>query len=323
MAALWIAIISLSAVAQTTQLATLQHQDQVSIYYGAESLKEAVAAAADGDVITLSAGQFDAVTFDKELTVRGAGMGIATAPGYSIPTVINGSCLNTVPIKLESLSIQKITVKNDVTFTKCKVESLSVYNADTQANLTIIQSDTYLTFDSRYAKTLTAVNSKLESNRESWYNEDLRATITNCILTINYTGGGSPFAIYGTTFFNSIIKLNCPLVGVSFSTSTSPSAAYNCIICGENGGRDLGGVSNGTNLIRSDLATVFKEDGYYELLDEFKTFATTDGKEVGIYGGNLGFSQTSNNPQIKKFSVAPRTSADGKLSVEIEVEGLE
>lgn len=323
MAALWIAIISLSAVAQTTQLATLQHQDQVSIYYGAESLKEAVAAAADGDVITLSAGQFDAVTFDKELTVRGAGMGIATAPGYSIPTVINGSCSNTVPIKLESLSIQKITVKNDVTFTKCKVESLAVSSMNDRANLTIIQSDMDLDSSVSNAKTLTAVNSKLASKTISWNSLDLRATITNCILTMHYSSSHNPFTIFGITFFNSIIKLNCPYSGVIFSTESSPSAAYNCIICGENGGRDLGGVSNGTNLIRSDLATVFKEDGYYELLDEFKTFATTDGKEVGIYGGNLGFSQTSNNPQIKKFSVAPRTSADGKLSVEIEVEGLE
>lgn len=322
MAALWIAIISLSAVAQTTQLATLQHQDQVSIYYGAESLKEAVAAAADGDVITLSAGQFDAVTFDKELTVRGAGMGITTAPGYSIPTVINGSCSNTVPIKLESLSIQKIGVRNDVTFTKCKVESLAVSSMNDHANLTIIQSD--MDFDNSLsrAKTLTAVNSKLVARLDSWNSLDHRATITNCILTI-YNPLSSSYRIYGTTFFNSIIKLDCPYYGAVFSTESSPSAAYNCIICGENGGRDLEGVSNGTNLIRSDLATVFKEDGYYELLDEFKTFATTDGKEVGIYGGNLGFSQTPNNPQIKKLSVAPRTSADGKLSVEIEVEGLE
>lgn len=58
----------------------------------------------------------------------------------------------------------------------------------------------------------------------------------------------------------------------------------------------------------------------YELTDEaLATYLGSDGTQVGIYGGNLPFDATPTNPQIKKCNVASRSTADGKLSVEIEV----
>lgn len=64
---------------------------------------------------------------------------------------------------------------------------------------------------------------------------------------------------------------------------------------------------------------VFKEGTFYQLTDEAKKYIGDDGTEVGIYGGSLGFDPTPTNPQITKFNVAPKTTADGKLSVDIEV----
>lgn len=49
----------------------------------------------------------------------------------------------------------------------------------------------------------------------------------------------------------------------------------------------------------------------------------TDGTEVGIYGGSLPYDPTPTNPQITKFNVASKTTADGKLSVDIEVKSAE
>lgn len=305
MAVLWIAIISLSAVAQTTQLATLQHQDQVSIYYGAAALKQAVAAAADGDVITLSSGQFDAPTFDKELTVRGAGMGIVEAPGYSIPTIINGNCSPKTKLTFESIYFNgQLSISYDTKIIKCKVKEF--YCNDSRPQLQIISSD-ILKLTNFSSAQVTAINSIFNNDIISNYSE-FRGSFTNCIWIEAYKGK----ILANYTFTNTIIKQESTIFDTGF-------AAYNCLVIGA----APKNFPTATNLIRSDLTTVFKEDGYWELLDEFKTFATTDGKEVGIYGGNLGFSQTPNNPQITKFSVAPRTSADGKLSVEIEVEGLE
>jgi hypothetical protein len=62
----------------------------------------------------------------------------------------------------------------------------------------------------------------------------------------------------------------------------------------------------------------------FELTDEAKaTYLGTDGKEVGMYGGDLPYSSTPSYPQITKMNVANKTTADGKLSVEIEVSAAE
>ena len=310
---MWMSIIAFSATAQTTQLATLQHQDQVSIFYGAESLKQAVAAASDGDVITLSAGQFDAPTFDKELTVRGAGMGIINAPGYSIPTIINGTCQANKKLTIEAIHINDLKVAEDVTIVKSWVGGLRSSLSHYAGNVTIIQSSLHI--GNLYNGSITGINSRI-ANSFTNSNYFKSANLINCVL--HYRDMIYSIYIYQLTLTNCIIRNGDPDARIDLHNSV---AAYNCIFCGK---IDTGAVSlDSTNLIRTDITTVFKDGGYCELLDEFKSFATTDGTEVGIYGGNLGFTQTPNNPQITKFTVAPRTSADGKLSVEIQVEGME
>ena len=62
----------------------------------------------------------------------------------------------------------------------------------------------------------------------------------------------------------------------------------------------------------------------FELTDEAKTkYLGDDGKELGIYGGNLPFTPNPTNPKITKFNVASKSTADGKLSVDIEVKAAE
>ena len=62
----------------------------------------------------------------------------------------------------------------------------------------------------------------------------------------------------------------------------------------------------------------------FELTDEAKElYKGDDGTEVGMYGGNLPFSSKMQAPQITKCDVAPKTTDDGKLSVDIEVKAAE
>lgn len=112
-------------------------------------------------------------------------------------------------------------------------------------------------------------------------------TLSNCIVTEHQS-------IYQSCSVNNCILINC-------------SYSY----------------SNGSNKFVESAEAVFAEEGYYRLTDEAKTFLGTDGKEVGIYGGTLPFDTTPTNPQITKFNVSPKTTADGKLSVDIEVHGVE
>ena len=61
--------------------ATLNHEGQISTFYGGQALNEAHAKAVNGDIITLSAGIFSNDTYDpitKAITIRGTGFGINT-----------------------------------------------------------------------------------------------------------------------------------------------------------------------------------------------------------------------------------------------------
>lgn len=65
-----------SAFAQQ-QLATLNHNDSITVFYGQSALEQAHAAAVNGDIITLSPGRFQTnstLTITKAVTIRGAGM---------------------------------------------------------------------------------------------------------------------------------------------------------------------------------------------------------------------------------------------------------
>lgn len=62
----------------------------------------------------------------------------------------------------------------------------------------------------------------------------------------------------------------------------------------------------------------------FELTDEAKAkYLGIDGTEVGIHGGILPWDTTPSNPQITKCKVASKSTADGKLSVDIEVKAAE
>lgn len=119
--------------------------------------------------------------------------------------------------------------------------------------------------------------------------------------------------------------MNCILYNTDTGNSyiSDTSQAFNCIAISRSSKKTiLPAIGHETCLDLKNI-DVFKEGTFYELLDEYKSFATSDGKEVGIYGGNLGFDITPSNPQITRFNVAPKTSVDGKLSIEIEVQGIE
>ena len=74
----------------------------------------------------------------------------------------------------------------------------------------------------------------------------------------------------------------------------------------------------------ADFNALFKPDTFYEMTDEAKSeYVGQDGTEMGIYGGNLPYDTRILSPQITKCNVAAKTTADGKLSVDIEVKAAE
>ena len=62
----------------------------------------------------------------------------------------------------------------------------------------------------------------------------------------------------------------------------------------------------------------------FKLTDEAAAkYLGNDGTQVGIYGGNLPYDENPTIPQITKCNVASKSTADGKLSVDIEVKAAE
>lgn len=332
------AVLTNNAFAQGSLLATLNHEGTVSTFYGAQAWKNAHDAAVNGDVITLSSGTFVAVDITKAITVRGAGMGIDSKAVVE-PTVISGDfSINIAEPGSNRLTLEGIYSNHKITYTKvinplflkCRLKEVTSSN-----NSAVLKDASFI--HCRIANRLSlgtncsasCVNSVIQdpyslndnSSNFEFINSILVFTATNAQLTHH------SHYVRSSSLKNSIIK-----VSYSSDDIDKSSTAYNCIGIGNT--VMFRNVTNATNKIISDLASLFKtykgaaldklDSETFELTDTAKTqYLGTDGTEVGIYGGNLPFDPTPSNPQITKCNVAAKSTADGKLSVDIEVNAAE
>ncbi len=123
---------------------------------------------------------------------------------------------------------------------------------------------------------------------------------------------------------------NCILIGSNFEGDClTGGVAYNCVSvhCGTDCFKNITNNTNKTSSLSElfkDFTWYYNDDITFELTDEAKAkFLGTDGTQVGIYGGNFPYDPTTTNPHITKCNVAAKSTADGKLSVDIEVAGVE
>ena len=334
--------------AQTSMLATLSHEGEITVFYGANALKEAHAVAQHGDAITLSSGSFNATNITKAITLRGAGMEIDTLKN-TYPTIINGdfSILigDSVSKKLTIEGIYndyRITISNglnNASFLKNRLKYISYTASD---STTKYQNNRYIHCKvvGGFFVSKNSVNSSFSftnSYINSLNNYSNNSIFTNCIIDNSSNNTIAIRDIKYCTFYN------CILIGIS-STSNynildTTNQAYNCIATNitssncatNNSSNTFYNIPNQTNSCIQSITSVFKsfnltykDNETFELIDNIKTkYTGTDGTEIGIHGGSLPFSPTPTNPQITKCNVASRSTADGKLSVDIEVKACE
>ena len=319
--------------AQNSLLATLSHEGEISTYYGAVALRDAYNAASHGDIITLSSGTFLATNIEKAVTVRGAGMMPDTVNNI-LPTILSGDFTINIPDSIESrLTMEGIYHNNTITVSNL---SNATFLKNRLAKVTPSNNTTSRMRNLTFIHCFVAGNFGL-SNESS-------ASCINCYI-------GNPYSYSGST--SNFEFINCVCVKKDYYLSDVRTSSFiNSIIYGYYGGSDMklaascsafycvgkgwnglfGNIPNTTNTeITVGLSTLFKTyDGTYndnetfELTDEAKTkYLGSDGTQVGIYGGNLPFSVTPTNPQITKCNVAAKSTADGKLSVDIQVSAAE
>ena len=342
-------LLSLSAAsvfAQSSLIATLSHEGEITAFYGADALKEAHEAAAHGDVITLSSGTFYSTGIYKAITLRGAGIQVDTKNNI-LPTIISGDFIIHLSDTLtERMTIESIYNSNIITlggtlknarFIKCRLGELRCQNETNgyMVNCSFIHCKVASKIKFTNNGTICSfINCYL--NQPQYLSSSSGGSINfqNCIVQSGYGSyydrGFAFFDCYGGMFFYNSI-----LIGNDYSTNSSvlssSSVAYNCVAMNTLNSKDcFGNIPNTTNSMSSyaevfnDFTGTYNDDITFELTDEAKAkFLGTDGTQVGIYGGNFPYDPTTTNPHITKCNVAAKSTADGKLSVDIEVAGVE
>lgn len=346
------------AKAQNNELpmATLEHGDQTLVFTGVDAFTAAYAAAGDkGDVITLSSGVFNftingSKPFSKSLTVRGAGFEDDAATGTKATVVNNGLTICNEEItsydddgnpvvnvrkadgcKFEGISFKDKAIRfyngvNDITLAKCKFGDVIAgdlwdnhYDAEniTVSNFTIRQCVFNIinkAGDYRYnvkIQNLYITNSHFSDIGD--FASTSTINVDHCVVTVR---NEYPKAILLAT--NSIL----------YNRLKAGSTAKNNIFVGLNSsiGDDVQDFDNNwTSVANAGVWAAEGEDGLYA---EDKTFELkypnkyigTDGTQVGLHGGNYPWNKIPSIPRIVESNIDTRTSADGKLKVNIKVE---
>lgn len=310
--------------AQNSLVATLTHGSDITMHYGVYALRDAMNAAVSGDIINLSGGSFQSVNITKGVTVRGTGIDDET------PTYINGNFTIDIPSEDSNrLSMEGIRCPGTITMNGTYNNPLFIksqffkflYNSNSAvknamfANCKIANS-----FTLNGSSTVQFLNSYISGFNNSSGN-NTGASFLNCIIYPGSNGANITAILYSQLN-------NCIIFNLS-STKTrelpSSSIATNCVGIGYT--RVFDASAANTNCQLASFEEVFlsfmgtySESELFELTEEAKTkFQGNDGKEVGWFGGILPYTSIPSYPQITKMNVANKTTADGKLSVEIEV----
>ncbi len=309
-----------SANAQSSQIATLFHDGNITNYTSGTALKDAMAAAVDGDVISLSSGLFQASDINKNVTIRGAGMGYPELGGATASTILTGDFKISCPESNEHNLVMEglvhnesitLTAANNATISKCQFSS--------------IYSDSSNPGSWNNIRFIHCIIAKLDGP-----SEEVSVQFVNSVIS-QEADLSSDYSTVSWQFDNCVVYASNLLVSRSAMTSSigvinkyhsynvtyiRPSSSLNhCIIAG----CDKYNAANGDNKF-CNASEIFASEGLYNLTETMKEFKGTDGTEVGIHGGSLPFSPLTTNLKITKFKVAERTTADGKLPVEIEIE---
>ena len=340
--------VTINIQAQSSTVATLNHNDTITSYYGYSALQEAHAAAVDGDVITLSAGSFGATNISKGITLRGAGMGVGDT---AEPTVIVGNF--TVNVSgldgvNKKLSFEGIYSNNNlyfyrggtgsydsrtywnISFIKCrfnylKTENYNDYN-NTWEGRAILQNAVFLHcyimngFSFNYSTNCSFINCYI---RKPGISSSAVFDFQNCVIWEDESRN----FFQNSTFTNCIIYSTTTDTGHKFNANNT--AKY-CVVVSDSV-NVLDNISDTSNKFVTSLADVFKnfrgtyaDNITFELTDAAKTqYLGMDGTQVGIYGGDFAFDPAPSTPRITKCVVAPKSTADGKLKVTITVSATE
>lgn len=338
---------TVGSYAQDDLIATLSHGSSLTTYTGATALSEAYEAAAEGDVITLSPGVFNAVDIEKAITVRGAGMVGLESNGY-VSTQLTGNMTINVPSDATStLTIEGIHALGSVSMSgdnlapiniiKCRFENaiwpfginMTAYASIFASSLNAISASSNgtviknTTINCLNCVMVVATSQGLKKYGES--NGVSKIVATNCIFGSSSPGASTKASLDYSQFCNCIFIHNYPLPDNCSAQSCLGIANKDLFVYIDNPSNLMAEGSGTTayTAIFKTLTLLGENPAITETFELTETAAATylgnDGTQVGIYGGSYPFDPTPTNPQIKTFTVS-NTTDGGTLKVKINVE---
>lgn len=333
----------ISASAQTNFIATLQHGESISHFYGQGAFQDAYGKASDGDIITLSPGTFNSIsTFNKSITVRGTGFEAVEK------TYINGQ-INVYSQNPETKTIFEgiyfqTTVRiykvegntpGEIDFIKCLLVNLEQhYN---NRNTTYTDNSPKACF---YNCNIWCVGFEYDLHypNSHFYNCHVADISVPTFLSENLTAFNNCLIESLTQPFSSCQSLNfrnCIFVCNNDSYKNNSSyvlqstcTAENCLSINNSSlFKNLKYSHN--NKTENSISNVFKsftknyhEGENYELTDDAKNkYLGADNTQIGMMGGQYPYTSIVQYPIITTFNVAPKTTKEGKLSIEVAVDG--
>ena len=301
--------------------AVLQHGSDVSVFTGANAFVNANAAAADGDVITLSAGAFNVSDITKSITVYGAGFEKDANTGTEV-SKINGQ-LNLGASgggTLSDIHLEGIYFNSHVN-TNVSLEGFVMEKCYVNGNVNVVEN------------TNTIIRNCVITGAIAGGDK----IANNCILQNCYVGGA-----INTFNVSSSVKIDhcitCNFVGPYFCSNsiftyywvgayydravfanTEGAVAHNCIFRSFSyNNQDKNDFQNcyavDINNIFSDATNAnYSAARTYEI-QQPTTWIGTDGQEIGI---RYGWSKVPGTPVVKNLNA---TVAGTDLNVVYEAE---
>ncbi|MBQ8486452.1 MAG: hypothetical protein IJ533_02250 [Prevotella sp.] len=339
---------------QTSLVATLSHDGNLSAFYGEGALKEAYNAAKEGDIITLSAGSFTGVNMSKNITLRGVG-GWPDAKTDNTYTSIGGSGLtfklqnNDYELKIEGVRfLNKVSLESDVS-KECTLSKVYFSYSSYDYSL-LVERNVYAKINNCYTWGHLSIYKGVCTNScfrgVSAGEGTAPITFQNCVIHEWHSYGSN----IGLNTYTEDVLTNCIFITEGDTYIKAGNDVHNCVAFSLNKSNSnvFANVTNSTNKMVEDRENFFMSKslvttvtdkygdvssysvayallsntgtGLYELSDDAKAlYKGNDGTVVGLWGGIMPFSMTPVNPRISKCEIVPRVDKDGKLSVTIEV----
>ena len=318
------------------QVATLQHNGEISTFYGGNAFIEAYNAADTCDVITLSSGDFNVCDINKPIIIHGAGARQDTTANYRNPTVFNGSItFNCGGSDTEHLIMEGVCFSAGVSywnlfyaeFSKCCFWDRIYCHFHSAGWVGNVEDG-----DMSYCKFINCRINNMSFSRS------VNVLLINSIVFDTFALNQTPSPDKNLLAYNSYIVygdenparsdfFNCVIGGRPERVPQESCSFYNCVLA-KNGyeGSLLENAFNSNCMEVDTVSQVFENftgdfnNEQFILKDEIaSSIQGTDGSEVCIYGGMSPYSDRPKYMILRRCTVGSRTTDDGHLSVDIEV----